>query len=218
MEAQHYSRSYPVARCRVGLMVKPSRFSQDYLAGVAVYSVPMQPATITKYLQVAPAQGVELGRLVLLDDDGSGAVGFNAESWFLARAMRLLRQAHPGLAGVVSYADPVPRFAPTGEMVKPGHSGICYRASNSVFHGRSRGRTLIVNSRGEVANERMLSKIRLEENGIDYACRRLHEMGAPERQQHESGPVYLRRALAEGGFSTMKHPGNFVFTWSWGRR
>lgn len=54
----HYSGSFPAARSRIGLMVKPSPFAQERLAGVAVYSVPMQPAAISKYLQVAPAEGV----------------------------------------------------------------------------------------------------------------------------------------------------------------
>lgn len=94
--AHHYSGSFPPARCRIGLMVKPSPFAQERLAGAAVYSVPMQPATISRYLGVAPAEGVELGRLVLLDDDGSGAIGFNAESWFLARAISPAAPDSPG--------------------------------------------------------------------------------------------------------------------------
>ncbi len=67
IEREHYSHSFPAARFRVGLMVKP-RLGREYLGGVAVYSVPMTQSVIPAVLPgLEPAHGVELGRLVLLD-------------------------------------------------------------------------------------------------------------------------------------------------------
>jgi hypothetical protein len=127
----HYSGSYPAARFRVGLYYKPE-IGAEYLAGVAVFSVPMQNASIPKYLECEPNLGVELGRLVLLNDPN---IGFNAETWFIARAFRLLRTAMPQMVGVLSYSDPVARFADDGRMVKPSHAGTIYRAANARWHG-----------------------------------------------------------------------------------
>lgn len=38
-------------------------------------------------------------------------------------------------------------------------------------------------------------------------------MGAPRRRPGESGSEYVRRALAEGPFRRVRHPGNFVYVW-----
>lgn len=210
----HYSGSYPAARFRAGLMVKPP-LGREYLAGVAVFSVPMQSAAISKYLAIRPSDGVELGRLVLLDDEFTS---FNAESWFTSRALKLLRRAIPGIGGVISYSDPLPRYAEDGSLVKPGHAGIIYRACNARYHGRSKGRTLLVSKSGVVVNERAVSKIRNEESGIDYACRQLVSLGAPQRMPYEPGAGYVVRALAEGGFRKVAHPGNHVFAFPFGKK
>lgn len=71
----HYSGSMPAARFRVGLLRKmpnePLR-----LAGVAVFSVPMQPAVLTKHLKADVHTGAELGRFVLTDAvEGNGRAG-----------------------------------------------------------------------------------------------------------------------------------------------
>lgn len=115
----HYSSSYPAARFRAGLIIKPP-CGKEYLGGVAVFSVPMQNAAVPKYLACDHRVGVELGRLCLLDD---AYLGFNAESWFVARAFQLLRAALRDLHGVISYTDPVARYSAQGDMIKPGHAG-----------------------------------------------------------------------------------------------
>lgn len=208
--AHHYSGSYPAARVRVGLMAKPA-LGREFLGGVAVFSVPMQSAAIPKYLGCDPNDGVELGRLVLLDDE---LLGYNAESWFVARAFRLLKKTLPSVRGVVSYSDPVARYTAEGALVKPGHAGIIYRALNGDYQGRSSARTIILAHDGRVVSERSLSKIRLGESGEDYAMRQLVDMGAPSRGLRESGRDYVARALQEGGFRKERHPGNHVFSWS----
>lgn len=203
----HYSASYPAARFRAGL------FTAAGLVGVAVFSVPMNQRTIPHYFDgLAPNDGVELGRLVLLDD-----VAANAESWFMARSFRLLR-AQLGVAGVVSYSDPVARVDAAGALVKPGHVGIVYQALNAAYRGRGAARTLLLARDGRVLSQRTLSKLRGEERGDAYAYAQLRAMGAPERAPFESGAAYVRRALSAGGFRAARHPGNHAYTWWLGER
>jgi len=76
------------------------------LVGVVVFGVPMNQRVVPARLGVPASEGVELSRLVLLDH-----IPGNAESWFVARAFRALREEKPEVRGVVSYCDPVPRQA-----------------------------------------------------------------------------------------------------------
>lgn len=50
----------------------------------------------------------------------------NAETWFLARAVRFIRKHHADVKVLVSYADP-----------SAGHSGVIYKAANWVSDGRT---------------------------------------------------------------------------------
>jgi hypothetical protein len=204
----HYSASYPAARFRVGMMWRPSS-GRECLAGVAVFSVPMNERTVPHYFtDLAPGAGVELGRLVLLDE-----VPANAESWLVARAFKLLRAALPSIAGVVSYSDPLERVATDGTIVKPGHVGTVYQALNAAYRGRSSSRTLLIAGDGRAVSHRALAKLRADDRGAAYAYAQLRSLGAPERRPLESGRAYVARALLESGFRGLRHPGNHVYTW-----
>ena len=63
-------------------------------------------------------------------------------------------------------------------------------------------------------SERSLSKLKNDESGAAGAYRMLLEAGAAARRFDESGKDYVERALREGPFSKVKHPGNLV--WGWG--
>lgn len=209
----HYSSSYPAARFRAGLFVK-TPFEGEQLVGVAVFSVPMSQDIIPKwFLGLAAEKGAELGRLVLLD-----SVAANAESWFVARAFRLLRDRLVDVDGVLSYSDPVERRNAAGELVKRGHIGTVYQALNAAYLGRARPRVHIISPDGRVFSQRALSKLRNDEVGARYAYEQLRAMGAPARRPLESGRDYAQRALLEGGFTTQKHPGNHTYTWWLGDR
>lgn len=204
----HYSGSMPAARLQLGLMHKASAWQAGALAGVVVFSVPVQERAVPAWLDLPPRLGIEIGRLVLLDD-----VAANGESWCLGRAFRLLRQLLPEVRGVLSYCDPLERRDADGRVVKRGHIGTVYRAFNGRFAGRSAARTLLLARDGRSVNERTLSKIRLGEQGAGYAVRQLRALGAPAPRPAEDGPAYVSRALAEGGFRKVRHPGNLTFTW-----
>jgi hypothetical protein len=212
IETHHYSKSYPAARFRVGLLVKPA-LGAEYLGGVAVYSVPMTQQVIPSVLEgLNPKEGVELGRLVLLD---SKELVSNAESWFVARAHRLLRATFPQLKGVVAYCDPLERRDESGQLVKRSHTGVVYRALGCLLRGTSSPRTLWLTPDGQVASERALSKLRAGDQGREYAEQMLRERGAPRRGLNETPVSWLERLKAESFLRPMRHPGNLRFAWDW---
>lgn len=208
VERQHYSASYPAARLRVGLF-RARAWVTPELVGVAVFSVPASQGMVPRWTGQAPGAGVELGRLVLLDD-----VPGNGESWFVARAFRLLHEALPEVRSVVSCSDPAVRRAAGGALVCPGHVGIVYQALGGRHVGRTDARWQVWGPDGRTVSARALSKLRTGDRGAAYAYSQLLALGAPRRLQGEEGGVYVARALAEGPFRRVKHPGCLVYTWA----
>lgn len=185
IEAQHYSGSFPAERLSVGLFGPGAE-----LVGVAVFSVPMNQKVVPHWTGQRPNDGAELGRFVC-----TSAVAYNGESYFLARAFKLVRREKQ-VRAVVSYADPLERHNAAGQLTKAAHWGTIYQASNALHVGRSDARTLLVAPSGRVVSGRALSKIRTEDQGWQYAAQQLLSQGAPERQAHESLDAWVRRATA----------------------
>lgn len=198
----HYSGTYPAARLACGLF--RNRGIRAELAGACVFSVPMNNASFPKYL--GSNEGAELGRLVLLDD-----VGNNGESWFVARAFRLLRTEKPDISGVISYSDPMPRHTIDGQLVTPGHVGYVYQGLNAKYAGQQRKRSLILAPNGTVLSERALSKVRNEERGWQYAMRQIIVSGGAERLPGEDLRSWLSRSIEN--FPRIRHPGNHLYLW-----
>ena len=205
VERHHYPGSFPATRLSCGLYRNEGGTSA--LVGIVSFSVSMNPSAGPKYTGLEGSSSVELGRLVLLDH-----VEGNAESWFVAKAFSLLRSEKPDIEAVYAYSDPVPRIDPELGLVMPGHVGEIYQALNAHCRGRSRPRTHYLTPDGRLFSERALSKIRLEEQGVDYAERDLLERGAPSRQSGESRPEWIARLFAEGFLSTRRHPGNWIYS------
>lgn len=204
-ETNHYSGSIGACRLACGLLRRETGGEKE-LVGVAVFGVLMQPAAAERWCSRPCLEVPDLNRLCLLDK-----AEFNAESFFVARALRLLRERVRGVRALISYTDPVPRFAADGRQVLRGHVGQCYQALGMRFVGWSSARNLIMNRDGRVVSGRSLSKLRNGERGADYVARQLFMAGAPPRRFGESGREYHDRALAEGPFTKVKHPGNLVY-------
>lgn len=206
VERHHYAGSYPAARLAVGLL-RRRRWLSPELVGVAVFSVGVQPASVSAWAPgVDPAAGVDLGRFVLLDD-----VPFNGETWMLRRAFAALQVALPAVRVVLSYSDPLPRLTAEGVLVTPGHVGIIYAAKGASYQGRSRASWIYLDRAGRTIAGRSLSKIRLEERGHEAAARTLMARGAPPRRVGEDAAAWLARALREGPFRRVRHPGQHVY-------
>lgn len=160
----HYSGTYPAARCRVGLFVKRP-FQTERLAGVAVFSVPMNNAAVPAWFQgLSASEGVELGRFVLLDE-----VEANAETWFQARALRAVAAQLPEVRAVLSYCDPIARTDEAGVKVFPGHLGT--KRSRTTPHAcPARGRPSLTSS-GPPRTQRRRKSLHL--GGLRGRCARL---------------------------------------------
>lgn len=204
-ERHHYAGGLGAVRLSVGLFERVGR-GEEELVGACVFGMLMQPRAAERWCGQDARLVPELHRLCLLD-----RTPFNAESWFVARAMRVLRERLPSARALISYADPVPRHDAQGRVTKFGHVGTCYQALSMRFTGTSSRRTLIVARDGRILSERSLSKLRNGERGARYAERQLSEAGAPARRTGEEPREYVARAVREGPFRQVRHPGNLVY-------
>lgn len=200
VEREHYSGTFPAARLSVGLWGPgPS------LTGVAVFSIPMSEAVLPRWTGLDHTAAVELGRFVCSD-----TVRFNGETWFLKRCFGILGH-EKGARAVLSFADPLERHTLEGSLTKQAHYGTIYKAKGALFAGRARPRWLHIAPDGSVVSERMLSKIRREERGIDYAVARLRGYGAPARRPAEDWKSWTDRVLRLPTFRRIRHPGNYAY-------
>jgi hypothetical protein len=161
VERMHYSGSYVAASRRYGMFIHTP--DGPDLVGVAVFAVPAQARVLTNvFPELVPyAESLELARFVLEGqrlraEDPSAPAGrapANSESWFLRECYRYL--AADGIAGVVSFADPVPRIV-SGRTLFAGHVGTIYQSSNAVLTGRSTPRYLTVLPDGTSLSDRAL--------------------------------------------------------------
>lgn len=205
VERHHYSGSYPAARVRVGLFRSRAWFTPE-LVGVAVFGVPQSEAVLPKWTGYGNDGAVELSRFVLLDD-----VEGNGETWFLARAFRLLRAARPDLRAVLAFSDPVARRAADGRLVTPGHVGTIYQAFNGRHAGRANRATKYQAPTGRDVPKRVLDKVMTGERGARYSRDVLLAAGAPPQLPGESDAAYVVRARE--AFRRYRHPGNLAYVW-----
>lgn len=97
-------------------------FDGDQLVGVCAFATPCSENVRASIMGVEYKQHVtELHRLVLLDE-----IPKNAESYFIAKALKLLKSDRPYYWAVVSFAD-----------ATQGHMGTIYQATNAVYYGTS---------------------------------------------------------------------------------
>ncbi len=168
VETHHYSGSFPASRLSVGLF-RNGAGGRSELVGVATFSQPINNASVPLHAGLEnPLKGVDLGRLVLLDD-----VAGNGETWFLSRAFKALRREKPDIVSVVSYADPMTRRSPDGSLIKPGHVGQVYSVMGAAYRGRTRPRYETITPDGQLFSERAMTKIRAGESGRAYATAQL---------------------------------------------
>ncbi len=203
----HYSRAWPAAKLRYGLIEDSER-----MVGACVLGVPMDPRVLTNpFPALTPyQQSLDLSRLVLLD-----RVPANAESWFVSRVFR--DAAGQGVRGVVAFSDPVSRTV-GGRTVMPGHVGIVYQALGAVYTGRATPRTNTMLPDGTVLTARTIAKVTGKESGGDGAIARLVQMGAPRKPEMMPGREWLPGALVAIGARQVRHPGNHRYCWSIGPR
>jgi len=201
----HYAKSSPAGRFWYGL------HRHGALVGTAIFSQPCNNRTITKVFPFDFREGVDLGRLVLLDE-----VPGNGESWFVSRCFDELRRQD--ILGAVAFSDPVRRVAADGRVVLPGHVGYVYQALSAVYLGRADGRTLrIFRDDGTSFNHRTEQKISGLEQGHDGAARQLVAHGADAPASGEDRDAWKRRWMERLTYP-LKHGGNHKFAFSLNRK
>jgi hypothetical protein len=203
----HYSRSCPAAVFTYGM------YDARQLVGVAILSVPVNPATLTNAFDglIPNTESLELGRFVLLDE-----APCNSETWLLKRVFQLAYRE--GVRGIVSFSDPVARTNVMGELVFPGHIGGIYQLKGALYTGRSDARTLVLLPDGTVLHERTRQKIRKQEKGHLAAEKLLRELGAPPRLPWEAPAAWLMRVLPQIGARKLRHRGNHRYLFPLDRR
>lgn len=169
----HYLRTSPPGVLAVGLFRNARPASR--LVGVALFSNPMNQAAIPLHTGMSAEAGVELGRLVLLDE-----VAANGETFLCARAFRALLRERTKIQAVTAYSDPTPRLAPDGRVTHKGHVGGLYFALGGAkaYRGQRPRRRVLIGPDGQVFPDRTLSKIRNRETGHAYAVDALVRLGA----------------------------------------
>ena len=213
----HYSGSFPASICNVGLF-RHAPLRAPALVGVATFSVPVQPKAAKRY----GAEGTtfcDLGRLVLLDD-----VPGNGETFFLRRAFAALARlktredGRPAYDMCLAYSDPVPRMDAAGRLRFRGHYGSIYQSANATYLGRATRKTMVIARDGTSIDARTMSKLRNDETGAAGAYKQLRRLGAPAIDAGEDGRSYLARAISQGPFRRVSHPGNHAYAFACGTR
>jgi hypothetical protein len=158
-----------------------------------------------RILPCGKREGTEILRLVLLQH-----VAANAESWLVARVFEQLRR--DGIAGVVSFSDPVPRTSIDGRTIFAGHCGTVYQALSAVYTGRATPRSQRLFADGTVFSPRTMQKIRAGESGWRYGVEQLVAAGATPPVAGEDMRAWLRRELRRVT-RPLRHRGNFRYAW-----
>lgn len=190
----HYLARYPAAQLAVGLY-GPGRGGHPSLDGIIVFGVPASGAVITRHTGYAdPARGCVLQRLLCLP-----SVAANGESYFTARAFRLLRQAKPSIDAVVTFSDP-----------QVGHCGCVYASLSGAYRGTTRPRT-VLRLGSETISDRTLSKIRNLEVGHAGAIDQLVRLGAPRPGTNEHPRAWLDRCRRDQVLTPARQAGLYTY-------
>jgi hypothetical protein len=116
----HYSDYVNIQAKHTFCLFKNGKFDIPEMIGVCIYTRPAGPSAGQTYYPEAPDRVLELRRLCLIDETPK-----NAESFFVGRTLRWLRQ-NTAWEFVISYADE-----------EQGHKGIIYKASNFKYLGKT---------------------------------------------------------------------------------
>lgn len=109
------------------------------LLGVVAFATPCSEAVRSSVFGPDHKGRVtELSRVVLIDE-----APHNSESFFVSRALRLLKESRPDIWAVVSFAD-----------TAHGHVGTIYQASNLWYAGRSKSAQHFIDTEGRIRHRR----------------------------------------------------------------
>lgn len=136
---KHYLHKWPAVTPYVFRLCIDDLAGINRSVGVICFSFPPKQAERRYGCSV-----LELSRLWVADE-----MPKNTESWFISRAIGMIRKSDRSIGGIVSYADP-----------SVGHEGVIYRACGFLYDGMTDG-------------ERKTPRCDYKCNGVRYS-RRAH--------------------------------------------
>lgn len=190
VKKHHYSHGIHNGPMTWGMFKKDS----DTLVGVIAFATPCsENVRSSVFGPEYRAHVTELHRLVLLDE-----VEHNAESWFIARGLKGLKEAKPNYWAVLSFAD-----------ATEGHVGTIYQATNALYCGTSGKATFYRDQDGRLRHPR--------QNGVNISAIEAKSKGwVPEKRDGKHRYLFLlpdskghlRRLHRELKLDTLPYPTN----------
>lgn len=160
--------------------------------------------------QASALHGLELGRFIMLPD-----VPGNGESWFLSRALHILKHERPTCGAVISASDPLVRRYADGSVRCPGHVGVIYQALNGQHVGYTGSHYIHLDRQMRTISARAISKVKAQDQGAAYSERQLVDAGCDPRRPGEDPADWLERVLP--ALPRVKHPGCIMYRWALGK-
>lgn len=159
----HYSRGVHNGPMCFGLLY------ENRLVGVCAFANPSSENVRSSIFGSEYKSGItELHRLVLLDE-----VPKNAESFFIVRALKELKNQRPYYNAVISFAD-----------ATQNHLGIIYQATNALYCGTSAPATFFLDETGRLRHPR--------QNGKNITTKEAKERGwTPTKREGKHRYVYF---------------------------
>lgn len=144
-------------------------FEEDRLIGVCAFACPCSENVRASVFGVEYKDSVtELHRLHILDITPK-----NTESWFISRALKLLKEVKPKIKAVISFSD-----------TTVGHEGTIYKATNAYRIGKTGSATFYRDSDGRLRHP--------HQNGVNITLEKARERGwKPEKRQSKNRYLYL---------------------------
>lgn len=144
-------------------------FDGDNLIGVCAFACPCSENVRSSVFGKEYKDWVtELHRFHILD-----VTPKNTESWFLVRALKLLKEIKPQIRAVISFSD-----------TTVGHEGIIYKATNAYRIGKTGKATFYRDETGRLRHP--------HQNGVSINLTMAKERGwIPEKRQAKNRYLYL---------------------------
>lgn len=129
-------------------------FDNNELIGVLMFATPCSEAVRASiWGEEYKNSVIELHRLHILD-----VTPVNAESWFISKCIKMLKQDRPQTKGIISFAD-----------TTQGHNGIIYQATNFWYIGKTCSATFYLDENNRLRHPRQngvnISKADAKEKG-----------------------------------------------------
>lgn len=144
-------------------------FENEKLIGVCAFACPCSENVRASVFGAEYKNSVtELHRLHILD-----VTPKNTESWFISRALKLLKQVKPHIKAVISFSD-----------TTVGHEGTIYKATNAYRVGKTGSATFYRDVNGRLRHP--------HQNGVNITLQMAQEKGwKPEKRQSKNRYLYL---------------------------